>query len=62
MVVFKSFITYMSYIVSFSMIVLEALIVMLLIGSGLEPIIEVTFILGIVAFIMTNNIRILKLE
>lgn len=59
---FKSLINYMSYIVSFSMIVLEALIVMLLIGSGLEPVIEVTFIIGIVAFIMTNNIRILKLE
>ncbi len=62
MVVFKSFITYLSYILSFSMIVLEALIVLLLIGSGLEPIIEVTFILGIVVFIMTNNIRILTLE
>jgi hypothetical protein len=62
MVVFKSFITYLSYIVSFSMIVLEALIVMLIIGSGLKGIIEVTFIIGIVAFIMTNNIRLLKLE
>ena len=59
-VAFKTFIKYLSYIVSFSMIVLEALIVMLLIGSGLQPVIEVTFILGIVVFIMTNNIRIIR--
>ncbi len=62
MFAFKSFIDYMSYIISFSMIVLEVLIVILLIGSGLKPVIEVTFILGIVVFIMTNNIRILSLD
>ena len=60
MFAFKSFINYMSYVVSFSMLVLESLIVMLLLGAGLQPVIEVTFILGIVVFIMTNNIRIIR--
>lgn len=59
---FKTIINYLSYIISFSIIVLESLIVILLLSSGIKPIIEVTFILGIVVFIMTNNIRILSIN
>ena len=57
---FMSLLDYLSYIISFSMIVLESIIVMLLLSYGLKPINEVTFVLGIIVFIMTNNIRILR--
>lgn len=59
---FKNFISYLSYLISFSMLVLEVTIVLLVISVGIKPIIEVSFVLGMVTFMMINNARIIELD
>ena len=60
---FDSLISYLSYFISF--ILITAVIVILLLYvtiHGLIPVMEVSFIIVISAFVMTNNLELLKLE
>ena len=58
---FKHLVNYLSFIISVSFIILLTLLVLLVIGTGIRPIIEIAFLIGLVAFVMTNNFKILRL-
>ena len=60
---FDSLISYLSYFISF--VLITAVIVILLLYAtihGLIPVMEVSFIIVISAFVMTNNLELFKLE
>jgi hypothetical protein len=60
---FKSFINYLSYIISFSILVLEFALVLLITSLlTVSAVMEVTFVLGMVAFMVINNVRIFEID
>lgn len=60
---FQSLFSYLSYLISFSMLVLEAILLLLILSLLIiYPVMEVSFVLGMVAFMMINNIRIFQID
>ena len=59
---FEDAICYLSFLVSFVLIVSIIVIILLYVTIGLQPVMEVTFIVVISAFLMTNNLELIKIE